>query len=79
MTCTSQASFGYRSENEKTTTEDQWSCKGSTEIWDMRPQLTLPYNRSRSSGGHDYTNFVELHSLMLQAKFQNHRSYGSEE
>ena len=26
-----------------------------------------------------YTNFVELYSLMLQAKFQNHRPSGSEE
>ena len=26
-----------------------------------------------------YTNFVDLYSLMLQAKFQNHRSSGSEE
>ena len=45
----------------------------------MRPQLTLPSNRPRSSRGHNYTNFVELHSLMLQAKFQNLRSSGSEE
>ena len=26
-----------------------------------------------------YTNFVDLHSLMLHAKFQNHRPSGSEE
>ena len=26
-----------------------------------------------------YTNFVDLHSLMLHAKFQNHRLSGSEE
>ena len=26
-----------------------------------------------------YTNFVELHSLMLHTKFQNHRPSGSEE
>ena len=26
-----------------------------------------------------YINFVELHSQMLHAKFQNHRSSGSEE
>ena len=26
-----------------------------------------------------YTNFVELRSLMLHAKFQNHRPSGSEE
>ena len=26
-----------------------------------------------------YTNFEELHSLMLHAKFQNHRPSGSEE
>ena len=26
-----------------------------------------------------YTNFVELHCLMLHAKFQNHRLSGSEE
>ena len=26
-----------------------------------------------------YINFVELHCLMLQAKFQNHRLSGSEE
>ena len=26
-----------------------------------------------------YTDFVELYSLMLQAKFQNHSSSGSEE
>ena len=26
-----------------------------------------------------YTNFVDLHSLMLHAKFQNHRPTGSED
>ena len=26
-----------------------------------------------------YTNFVDLHSLMLHSKFQNHRPLGSEE
>ena len=26
-----------------------------------------------------YTNFVDLHSLMLHAKIQNHRPFGSEE
>ena len=26
-----------------------------------------------------YTNFVDLHSLMLHGKFQNHRPSGSEE
>ena len=26
-----------------------------------------------------YTNFVELYCLMLHAKFQNHRSFGSGE
>ena len=45
--------------------EDQWSCKRSPEIWNMRPQLTLPLNRSMSSGGHDY----KVHSLMLLKKF----------
>ena len=33
--------------------------------------------RSRSSQGHDlYINFVELQSLMLNAKFQNHGPSG---
>ena len=26
----------------KTKQEDQWSCKGSPENWDMQPKLTLP-------------------------------------
>ena len=37
--------------------EDQWSDKRSSEIWDMRPKLTLPYNLSWSSRGHNYTDF----------------------
>ena len=43
-----------------------------------RPMLTLQLIRSRSSEGHGliYTNFVELHCLMLHAKFQNHRPSG---
>ena len=46
-----------------------------------RPMLTLQLIRSRSSEGHGliYTNFVELHCLMLHAKFQNHRPSGSGE
>ena len=51
--------------------EDQWSCKRSPENWDKigqgHPRVMI------------YINFVELYSLMLQAKFQNHRSSGSEE
>ena len=43
-----------------------------------QPKLTLPSKR-----GHPrvmiYTNFVELHCLMLHAKFQNHRPSGSGE
>ena len=42
-------------------------------------KVDLAVKRSRSSQGHDYTNLVELHCLMLHAKFQNHRPSGSEE
>ena len=44
------------------------------------PNLTLPLNRSRSTQGHHfYINFVALESLMLHAKFQDHRTTGSGE
>ena len=33
----------------------------------------------RGGGILSYTRLIELHSLMLQAKFQNNRSSGSEE
>ena len=41
-----------------------------------QPKLTLPWNRSRSPQGQDAYKFVELHSLMLHAKFQNYRPSG---
>ena len=44
-----------------------------------QPKLTLPSKKSKSSQGHDLYNFVELHCLMLHAKFQNHRPSGSGE
>ena len=44
-----------------------------------KPNLTLPQNRSRSTKGHHFTKFVELESLMLQAKFQDPLVSGSEE
>ena len=56
--------------------EDQWSYKSSPEIWDMRPCHKIGQGHP---GVMIYINFVGLHSLMLQAKFQNHRSSGSEE
>ena len=42
-------------------------------------KLDLPLNRSRSTQGHIYINFVELESPMLHAKFQEHRTSGSGE
>ena len=41
-----------------------WPCR---EIGQGHPSVTI------------YTNFVDLRSLMLHAKFQNHRPSGSEE
>ena len=46
-----------------------------------QPKLTLPLRKKGQ--GHPramiYTYFVELHCLMLHAKFQNHRPSGSGE
>ena len=39
--------------------------------------MTLPENRSRSTQGHHYINFVDLESPMPHAKFQEHRTLGS--
>ena len=61
--------------------EDQWSYKRSLEIWDMQPKLTFCWPCHKIGQGHPkvmiYMNFVELHFLMLHAKFQNHRPSGS--
>ena len=43
------------------------------------PNLTLPENRSGQLGISIYTNYVELESPMLHAKFQDHRISGSGE
>ena len=59
--------------------EYQWSYKRSPEIWEW--DLSWPCHKIGQ--GHPrvmvYINFVELHSLMLHAKFQNHRPSGSDE
>ena len=39
--------------------------------------MTLSQNRSRSTKGHHYINFVDLESPMPHAKFQEHRTLGS--
>ena len=44
-----------------------------------RPKLTLPHKGQSHPRVMIYINFVELHCLMLHAKFQNHRPSGSEE
>ena len=43
------------------------------------PNFTLPLNRSRSTQGYHFTNFVELESSMMHAKLQDHRTSGSGE
>ena len=43
------------------------------------PNLTLPQNRSGQPRVTIYTNFVALESMMLHAKFQDHRTSGSGE
>ena len=44
-----------------------------------RSKLTLPLKIQGHPTVMIYTNFVELHCLMLHAKFQNHRPSGSQE
>ena len=44
-----------------------------------QPKLTLPKKGQCHPRIMIYTNFVELHCLMLHDKFQNHRPFGSGE
>ena len=41
--------------------------------------FVFAYTKSRFSHDAAHINFVELESPMLHAKFQDHRTYGSEE
>ena len=69
--------------------EDQWSCKRSTDISGekkaQKANCAKYDNAVKCSVGQGktkviiYTNFAEIESPMLHAKFQNYRSFDSGE